>query len=136
MRITRTNTILYCAEWADTVAFYRDTIGLESSFENDWFVEFGLTDGSHVSVADARRATIEPGAGGGSGLTLSWQVTDLSAQCARLATLGVDVPSPIRRWGASTVFIHDPEGNRIELWEPEAVSNSVERIIPPRIRAP
>lgn len=115
MLITRTNTILYCARWVDTVTFYRDTLELTSSFENDWFVEFDLADGAHVSVADASRATVVPGAG--AGITLSWQVTDLGAACDQLTARGLFVAAPTRRWGADTVFIHDPEGNRIELWE-------------------
>lgn len=114
MIVTRTNTILYCASWADTVTFYRDTIGLVLSFENDWFVEFALTDGAHLSIADAGRATIEPS--DGAGITLSWQVTDLAAACDELTAQGVAVSPPTRRWGATTVFAHDPEGNRIELW--------------------
>ncbi len=114
MLITRTNTILYCTAWAESVDFYRDVIGLTSSFENDWFVEFGLGDGSHLSVADVDRATIE--AGGGAGITLSWQVPDLAAVCDELAARGVAITAPRSRWNATTVFLHDPDGNRIELW--------------------
>lgn len=116
MHVSRSNTILYCSQWADTVAFYRDTIGLDSSFENDWFVEFDLHADAHLSVADAAHATV--GAGDGSGITLSWQVDDLEAASRRLESLGVTVSAPITRWGGLTVFFHDPSGNRIEFWSP------------------
>ena len=73
--IERTNTILYCTSWKRTVEFYGDTLGFDVTHENDWFVEFALGDGSHLSIANADRATI--GATGGSGITLSWQVPDI-----------------------------------------------------------
>lgn len=112
--VTRTNTILYCNAWADTVAFYRDIIGLTSKFVNDWFVEFELGGGAHLSVADTAHTSIPTG--GGAGLTLSWEVTDLEAACQHLIDQSVVVTEPTHRWGATTVFLHDPEGNRIELW--------------------
>ncbi len=118
MRVARSNTILYCANWIDTVSFYRDDLGLASSFQNDWFVEFTLDGSAHLSVADAARATIDPGAG--TGLTLSWQVDDLDAEMARLTSRNVATTTPIHRWGARCCFLHDPEGNRIELWQPES----------------
>ena len=117
MQITRSNTILYCSRWSDTVAFYRDVIGLDSTVHNDWFVEFDLHNDTHLSVADAAHTTVDPSHG--AGLTLSWNVDDLDATCARLADRGVNVPAQIRRWGALAVFVRDPEGNRIELWEAE-----------------
>ena len=107
--------MLYCSRWAETVDFYATTIGFDRSLENDWFVEFDLHDGAHLSVANADRATIA--ANGGDGLTLSWQVADLDAERSRLSALGVAVSAPTPRWGALTAFLHDPEGNRIELWQ-------------------
>lgn len=114
LAIRRTNTIVYCERWEATVAFYRDALELAITFANEWFVEFQLTPESFLSVADHRRATIA--AGGGAGLTLSWQVADVAAARRLLLERGVEV-GPVRsRWGAATVDLHDPEGNRIELW--------------------
>jgi catechol 2,3-dioxygenase-like lactoylglutathione lyase family enzyme len=41
--VRRVNTILYCRHWRETVAFYRERLGLKSAFQCDWFVEFRLT---------------------------------------------------------------------------------------------
>ncbi len=114
--VERSNTILYCDRWAETAEFYGHTLGLRRSFENDWFVEFGIRDGVFVSVADAARATIHSGSG--AGITLSWQVADVAAARRMLTGRGVVVSEIAQRWGAATVFFHDPEGNRIELWCP------------------
>lgn len=108
------NTILYCDPWAEVVDFYRTGLGLRSTMERDWFVEFELQPGAHVSVADARRATVA--ASDGSGLTLSWRVTDVAATRARLIANGVDVSPLETRWGAAACFAFDPAGHRIEFW--------------------
>lgn len=111
----RANTILYCAAWAATVAFYRDRLALPVTFANDWFVEFQLNDGARLSIADASRATIPAVAG--QGITLAWQVASLAAARAALLAAGVTTTAPQRRWGAWVCYCYDPEGHRIELWE-------------------
>jgi predicted enzyme related to lactoylglutathione lyase len=114
LRAERTNTILYCTTWSETVAFYRDSLGLPVSFENDWFVEFDVAPGSFVSVADSGRASVAPG--DGRGITLSWQVEDVTATRDTLRESGVDVGPVRHRFGSPVVDLFDPVGNRIELW--------------------
>ena len=114
LKIQRTNTILYCRQWQPAVRFYREQLGLAVSFENEWFVEFALTEDSFLSVADAERATIA--AVGGQGITLTLKVPDLEAARGQLAQQGVE-PTPIRhRWGSSVFYCYDPEGHRLEFW--------------------
>ena len=60
-----TNFILYCDRWDETVDFYRILLGLTETFSNPWFVEFRLCGGASVSIADARRASIQPVQGRG-----------------------------------------------------------------------
>lgn len=114
LRIERTNTILYCDGFAEAVEFYRDLFGFDVTFANDWFTEFMLGDGSHLSIADASRATISPARG--AGITLSWQVADIDAAHHDLVARGAQ-PDPVhQRWGAAAFHVRDPEGHRIELW--------------------
>jgi len=111
------NTILYCERWRDTVDFYRRVLGLPVNVEKDWFVEFRLTEQSFVSIADARRATINPSSG--RGLTLALQVDDVHAVHERLAEAGMDIGRVKRHpWGALGFFCRDPEGFRLEFWQP------------------
>lgn len=114
MALDRANTILYCRRWDATVAFYRDALRLPVTHSTDWFVEFRLTDGAYLSVADASRATIADVEG--QGITLSWRVADVSAARRRLVDRGL-APSDERTvWGATACYLVDPEGHRIELW--------------------
>ena len=114
LSIERTNTVLYCERWPETVAFYRTVLGLGVAFENDWFVEFRLTSSSYLSIADSSRATVA--AVEGQGITLTWQVHDLGTTRSVLAARGVAVTAIKSRWGADVCYCHDPEGHRVELW--------------------
>ena len=114
MEMRRTNTILYCRRWAETVVFYRDVLGLSGKALSEWFVEFRLNANSYVSIADAARATIPPAAG--AGITLSWQVADVAALRRFLLDKGVAAGAITRRWGARCFYFHDPEGHRLEAW--------------------
>ena len=108
------NTIIYCDEFDAVVGFYRDGLGLRTTMHRDWFVEFELHPGAHLSVADAARTTVTPG--NGSGLTLSWRVDDIEAVRTRLSTSRIDVSPARTRWGARCIDVFDPAGNRIEFW--------------------
>lgn len=110
----RTNTILYCRRWRETIAFYRDELGLAVVADHGWFVEVALTAATSLSIADAARTTIDTD--DGRGITLSWQVADLAATRTRLETNGL-APSEVRPVGdAVACYLTDPEGHRIEIW--------------------
>lgn len=113
--VQRTNTILYCAQWSATVAFYRDQLRLPITHHADWFVEFQLGPTTYLSIADSARATIQPA--NGAGLTLSWQVIDIGLIQQRLTDLGIATTPIKKKWGAQVLYLHDPEGHRLELWQ-------------------
>lgn len=114
LEVKRTNTILYCNAYSETLAFYRDLLKFEITTEEDWFVEFRLTGDAFLSIADAKETTVP--AGSGRGITLSWQVGDVRTARYHLDSLGIEVTPVVWRWGAWVILFHDPEGNRIELW--------------------
>ena len=122
--IRSSNTIIYCHAWAEVVDFYRIGLGLRATMERDWFVEFEVHSGAHLSVADASRASVA--AGNGSGLTLSWCVDDVDVARARLTTRGIEASAVDTRWGARSFFVFDPAGNRIEFWAEIPASESTQ----------
>ena len=113
--VARTNTILYCAQWAATVAFYRDQLRLPITHATAWFVEFQVGEQAYLSIADSARTTIQPAHG--AGITLSWQVTNLELLQQQLTALDIATTPLKKKWGAQVLYFHDPEGNRLELWE-------------------
>lgn len=111
------NTILYCKSWDQTVAFYKQHLGLPVTFATEWFVEFRLADAAHLSVADEARASVK--SGGGQGITLALQVDSVETVWQRLQERGLN-PQPLRdhSWGARAFYLFDPEGHRLEIWSP------------------
>jgi catechol 2,3-dioxygenase-like lactoylglutathione lyase family enzyme len=118
MKIKAVNTILYCNLWEQTVAFYRDRLGLHVLSSTDWFVEFKLNESARLSVADERRSSVKSGEG--RGMTISLQVEDVESIHSELVSAGFK-PTAIKEvWGSKTTYLHDPEGNRLEFWSGRA----------------
>jgi predicted enzyme related to lactoylglutathione lyase len=112
--IKRTNTILYCRNWEETMKFYRDLLKLTVNHETEWLVEFQLIDNTFLSIANTAFTTIQSAKG--SGITLSFQVENVDIVHRRLGEAGIET-GPIKAiWGARAFYIFDPEGHRIELW--------------------
>ncbi len=112
------NTILYCKKWKETVDFYKNRLGLLITHNSDWFIEFKLTETAHISIADEQRASIK--SSGGTGITLALQVESATSTWEYLRVSGLDI-GPVKEhpWGAQVFYFFDPEGHRIEVWEPK-----------------
>jgi catechol-2,3-dioxygenase len=118
VKIKSTNTILYCKKWQETVEFYRTGLKLLELSSNEWFVEFKLNEMSRISVANEARTSID--SSGGKGITVSLQVPDLEQTRTEFIEAGIS-PTPIKEvWGAKALYVHDPEGNRLEFWSGRA----------------
>jgi catechol 2,3-dioxygenase-like lactoylglutathione lyase family enzyme len=114
VKIKSTNTILYCKNWQETVEFYRTGLKLLVLSSNEWFVEFKLNEMSRISVANEARTSID--SSGGKGITVSLQVADVEQTRTELIEAGISA-TPIKDvWGAKAIYVHDPEGNRLEFW--------------------
>lgn len=115
------NTILYCSRWQECVDFHRDGLGLDVVVKKDWYVEFSLTAASRLSIAEARRASVESAAGWG--ITLTLKVQDILAAYQALLNRGLS-PGKVKKhaWGADVFYLRDPDGNRIEFWSERPVS--------------
>ena len=114
MKIKAANTILYCKKWQETIAFYKDGLKLLAISSNEWFVEFKLNEMSRLSIADETRTSIK--SGDGKGITISLQVSDIEQTRAELLDAGITT-TPIKEvWGSKAIYVHDPEGNRLEFW--------------------
>jgi lactoylglutathione lyase len=105
--------------------FYRDRVGLPEILRlkrddgSTWIVYLRITDTQFLELfpgADSDRAPNES-ANGVNHLCLT--IDDLDVEVARLAAAGVEIKSPVKGGidGNRGAWIHDPDGNRIELME-------------------
>jgi predicted enzyme related to lactoylglutathione lyase len=107
----------YFMRAADPVAlgeWYRSCLGLDADENGLWRPEAGPTV----------FATFEPETGyfgsRGQQTMLNFRVGDLDAMLAQLRTRGADVADETQELEGVGRFgwVTDPEGNRIELWQP------------------
>lgn len=118
MKIKAANTILYCKKWGETVDFYRDGLKLRVLSSTEWFMEFKLNDSARLSVADESRTSVKSGEG--KGLTISLQVENVEELHSEFLAGGFE-PTAIKEvWGSKAIYLHDPEGNRLEFWSGRA----------------
>ncbi|MBI3241261.1 MAG: VOC family protein [Chloroflexi bacterium] len=118
-----TATCLLVHDLDKSIAFYRDTLGLEVEFANgNFFVKFKL-DGTPLMLfekeAAAKMLFPKEHITQGGGVLLAFQVDDLQKTCAELKSKGVEIfeGPKATAWGQTVAYFKDPDGN---VWEVSA----------------
>jgi predicted enzyme related to lactoylglutathione lyase len=108
---------LYVRDMERAKAFYRDVLGLALEGDHDW-VETALPGGVRFALHLSHEgAAAEPSS---SGINVDFEVPDIDAAAERLRAAGIDVGEIHReRYGSFFTFV-DPEGYRLELYQPSA----------------
>ena len=97
------------------VGFYRDTLGLEVTREDDGWAE---ADANGLMIGLNGRES--EGAGDGGGPVISFQPDgELEDAKRQLESQGVSFPGEVSEhpWGRIAAF-EDPDGNSLQLYEP------------------
>ena len=114
MRIRLVNVVVPSRHFTESVVFYRDTLGLPVTFENETccFVQAG---GAQIALHPV--AEDSPFLPTGHGFYLDMIVDDMETVKARLTAAGC---APLREWtdpgGTPFLLVADPDGNRIEIY--------------------
>jgi predicted enzyme related to lactoylglutathione lyase len=95
-------------------AWYREKLGLDTDEHGAWQQEAGTT------VFATFEADTDYFGSRSQHTMLNFRVRDLDAMLAQLRDLGADVEAEAQAFEGIGKFgwVTDPEGNRIELWEP------------------
>ena len=112
------HVILYVADLAASVRFYRDVVGLDHRFTDAGYAEFG-TGETRFAIYEQRRAEwltghpVRPGPAG----EIVIVVDDVEAVAAGLRVRGVRLlAEPADRpWGHRTLHVADPDGFVVEF---------------------
>ena len=105
---------LRAADPAALNAWYREYLGLDADENGAWQQEAGVT------VFAPFEADTDYFGSRSQSTMLNFRVRDLDAMIAQLRSLGAEVSDEIQDFEDIGRFgwVTDPEGNRIELWQP------------------
>ena len=99
--------------------FYRDELGLETSFGDDssGYASFSAGDGS-IAIFERgdQGKVVELRTAGDSTLTVL-EVDDVDAAVERLSEYVVQAPQDQPEWGGRVAYLRDPSGNLLELFQ-------------------
>ena len=107
-------TFLRAVDPAALTAWYRDVLGLAFDEHGLWQQEAGPT------VFAAFDSGTDYFGSKTQGAMLNFRVSDLDGVLTRLRTAGAEVSDEVQEMDGVGRFgwVNDPEGNRIELWQP------------------
>ncbi len=116
--ITRSLVTIAAIDWAASLKFYQDLLQLPPQvLQPDRYAEFHLTD-CRIALY-APRATEKPIPQPYPSLSLCLHVQSLEGAIAHLTALNHPIPDGIQRSRhGQEVYLYDPNGNRIILYEP------------------
>jgi len=114
--VSRLNVVyLYVREWEQSLAFYRDLLGIPLAGDDTW-AEASLGS-TRFALHRAHEGVGELGSGS---VHIDFEVDDVGSAAERLRAAGVEVRETMRdEWGAAVEVI-DPDGYRIALFQPPA----------------
>jgi predicted enzyme related to lactoylglutathione lyase len=116
--ITRSLVTIAAIDWAATLSFYQDLLQqAPQALQPDRYAEFRLADCTIALYAP--RTTEPPIPQPYPSLSLCLHVKDLTRAIAHLQAMHIAIPSGIQHSGhGREIYIADPNGNRIILYEP------------------
>ena len=107
--------VIYAHDLERMVTFYRDTLGLQVEQQTERYVELRAAGGADIAIHAGREAAV----GEGRHWFLEFRVDDIDAAVRALRERGVPVGEVQERWWGKEAGFTDPEGNRIEVEQPD-----------------
>lgn len=109
---------LLVEDFEKSLAFYKDTLGLEVNSQDKKFADFKL-EGTSLAIFQKDEATsMFPSThmSKGGGAVLGFQVEDVQKICDELKGKGVEIfeGPKITEWDQTVAYFKDPDGN---IWE-------------------
>ena len=107
--------VIYVEDLERMLRFYRDVLGLKLEHQTESYVELRGKGGANIALHAGRRSD----GGGERQWFLEFKVDNIEAAAKELGARGVEVSAINERWWGKDAGFTDPEGNRLELEEPD-----------------
>jgi predicted enzyme related to lactoylglutathione lyase len=108
---------LYVSDFDRAIAFYRDGLGLDVTYEEDGFAQFN-TEGAILTVERGGEKSERPKDYHKNGILLQFEVEDLEKTVGTLKSRNVKFTQDITEMEFGHVaMIVDPDGNQLMLLE-------------------
>lgn len=121
MTITGCFPVLLTRNVQESRSFYERCFGLVPRFESDWYVHLGHpAQAFELAVMTTQHESLPVAAQTpAAGVLLSFEVTDASAEEARLAGLGAHFVHGVRdeAWGQRHFMVQGPDGVLVDVIE-------------------
>jgi catechol 2,3-dioxygenase-like lactoylglutathione lyase family enzyme len=123
MRVTSYYPVLLCADVDSAAAFYKRHFHFQPLYESDWYVHLQSIEDPAVNLGlvEKDHETIPESARGRTGaMLLNFEVDDVDAHHARLATEGVSITLGLRDevFGQRHFIVEAPDGVLIDVIRP------------------
>ena len=116
--VKRLNVVyLYVRDLDRSIAFYRGVLGIpvERDAHNPDWAEARFSDGVRFALHPWHEGVPEISSGS---VMIDFEVESLDGAIARLREAGVEPSEPLREFWGSVCSFTDPDGYRIDLFEP------------------
>ena len=106
-------------DYAGCVRFYRDTLGLSLGFgdEDSGYGSFATDGGTLALFQRSEQTEVATLRDPGDSALVVLEVEDADAEAARLESHVVGGPVSRPDWGGRVVYLRDPDGNLVELFQ-------------------
>lgn len=118
--IKRVDTTISTTKMQESKAFYREYFNFKLVYESDWYLELIAPDGGPAFGISFTLPQREAGEFfSGTGLILSFEVTDVDAEYERLRAAGLGIVQELqdKPWGERSFVIDDPNGVHIYIYK-------------------
>jgi catechol-2,3-dioxygenase len=124
MKVQGIGAIMIFARQAKELAhWYDDHLGIVTELdESDGNFYGTIEDANEVCSVRFGTYPCEPGVQHSGSVMVNYKVANLAEFKSHLIRKGVEIESEVEAHGSRFLYLRDPEGNRIELWETQATT--------------
>jgi uncharacterized glyoxalase superfamily protein PhnB len=119
MQIKRVDSTISTYKLQESKQFYIKHFGFRLVYESDWYIELLPQDLETAGISFVLAQREEGEIFNGRGLILSFEVTDVDKEYARLKAEGLEICQELqdKPWGERSFVVDDPNGIHVYIYK-------------------